>query len=209
MLARRVGVPSRSSLNVKELTDRTKAIYDQINAMRYVAASKALAKLETDLVAEAASAEADEAQLDREKELLGRLKPMLDKCVDGAIAELQQLDRNGDFYTVGKRIKELAPKFKGITRYDEQIEPLSQSLKRHPKSTEVRLGAQYFYLMDLMKKKRSDKLLLALQQFSLRYPKSAYGKAAGAAFKDLQNPKVKVEPRKYLTGGDGAGVSGC
>ena len=50
-------------------------------------------------------------------------------------------------------------------------------------------------------KKRDEQMLLALKQFSVRYPKSAYGKAAAVAFEKLQDPKAPVEPRRYLVGG--------
>jgi len=188
------------TLNVEELSSRTKAVYEMINSMRYVQAHTALKKLEADLVREAADPEADEMQLVKEKEILNRLKPMILKRVDAAVAEIRQLDLIGDVFTANNLIRQNEPRFKGIDRYDEQIEPVRKSLARHPKSTEIRLGAQYFYLMDLIKKKRSDQMLLALQQFAARYSKSAYGKAAAAAYKDLQDPKAKVEPRKYLTG---------
>lgn len=46
-----------------------------------------------------------------------------------------------------------------------------------------------------------EQMLLALKQSSVRYPKSAYGKAAAVAFGRLQDLKAPVEPRRYLAGG--------
>ena len=186
------------TLNTKELSSRTRPIFAMINAMRYAAAYASIRKLEEKLESETAKADADKDKLAREKDLVGRMKPMVLKRVDAVVEEIKQLDRIGDVYTASKRIKESGPRFKGIGRYDAVVEPLRKELGRFPKSSEVRHGARYFFLMGLAEKKRSTQVLLALRQLAIRYPKSAYGKAARAALKDLQDPKAKVDARSYV-----------
>jgi alpha-galactosidase len=190
------------TLNTKELTSRTRPIFAMINAMRYAAAHAAIRKLEEKLESESANPDADKDKLAREKDLVGRMKPMVMKRVDAVVEEIKQLDSIGDVYTASKRIKETAARFKGIGGYDSVVEPLRKELGRFPKSSEVRRGARYYYLMGLAEKKRSTQVLLALKQIAVRYPKSAYGKAARAALKDLQDPKAKVDARSYIGRGE-------
>jgi hypothetical protein len=181
------------TLNAKELTSRTKPIYSMINQMRYAPAYAAVVKLEEKLAAESG----DEAA--REKDLLARMKPMILKKVDGVVSEIKRLDAMGDVYHAKKLITETRTQFKGIDSYDEVVEPLRKELSRFPKSSEVKRGAQYFYLMGLAAKERNVQVLLALKRLGKRYPKSVYGRAALAAVEDLQKSDAKVDPRKYLT----------
>jgi len=181
------------TLNAKDLTSRTKPIFSMISQMRYAPAHAALVKLEEKL-----AGESDGDDVAREKDLVARMKPMILKKVDAIVEEIARLDKLGDVYHEKKLITESRPRFKGIERYDETVEPLRKALSRFPKSSEVKRGAQYFYLMGLAAKERNIQVLLALKRLGTRYPKSIYGKAAKAAVKDLQNPEAKVDARRYL-----------
>ncbi|MHC4252074.1 MAG: sialate O-acetylesterase [Planctomycetota bacterium] len=184
------------TLNAKDLTSRTKQIFSMICQMKFAPAHAALVKLEGDLAGESG----DEAA--REKDLVARMKPMILKKVDGVVEEIKRLDEIGDVYHAKKLITESRPQLKGIDRYDDVVEPLRKELSRFPKSSEVKRGAQYFYLMGLAAKDRNIQVLLALKRLGTRYPKSIYGKAAKAAVKDLQDPKASVDARRYLEAGD-------
>jgi alpha-galactosidase len=184
------------TLNAKDLTSRTKPIFSMIGQMKFAPAHAALVKLEEKLAGESG----DEAA--REKDLVARMKPMILKKVDAVVEEIKRLDEVGDVYHEKKLITESRPRFKGIERYDETVEPLRKALSRFPKSSEVKRGAQYFYLMGLAAKERNIQVLLALKRLGTRYPKSIYGKAAKAAVKDLQNPDAKVDAMRYLEPSD-------
>ncbi len=184
------------TLNAKDLTSRTKPIFSMIGQMKYAPAHAALVKLEGDL----AGKSGDEAA--REKDLVARMKPMILKKVEAVVEEIKRLDEVGDVFHEKKLITESRPRFKGIARYDETVEPLRKALSRFPKSSEVKRGAQYFYLMGLAAKERNVQVLLALKRLGTRYPKSIYGKAAKAAVKDLQNSEAKVDARRYLKAAD-------
>jgi len=166
------------------LTSRTRPILAMLKAERFASAWAAMTKLDTEAAPE--------------KDFVARVKPIILKRVDRAVEEIRRLHGIGDVYQAKKLIEEGRSRLEGIDRFDEVAGPIRKELARYPKSSEVTRGARYYYLMGLAGTKQHAQALAALKQLAKRYPKSAYGKAAAAALKDLEDPKTTVDARRYV-----------
>jgi hypothetical protein len=118
--------------------------------------------------------------------------------VDDTVARIKQRMEAGDLFSASQLIKDNAMSMGNMARFKDAVEPIKAKLTTPDAKREILLGKSYFSLMDRLKKRRSRTYMQQLEKLANRNKASLYGKAAQAAYDDLQDSDAEVDADKYL-----------
>jgi len=145
------------------------------------------------------------ANLKKSKKPEGQINKMLTKMIVANVEQhlllINKLDSSGDIYSVYMMIKNNSRMYKGIPAYDEKLQHYITFFKSKENAAKLKLGRDFHNIIERINKtKKLNAFNLApLRNLAAKYPKTAYGKAAQAAFGKLSaDLTVKLSAESYF-----------
>lgn len=146
------------------LTARTRPVFEAITRGQF---SKAFAKLPP--AAGATAGEKRDAKTLRAY-ILNRARAEAD--------ELAALAKAGDAYKLSRRYSKAKAPFAGMADFDSRVAPLAASLAEKPTAAQVKIGRDYYAMLEKFKQPLSIETVRALTAFAAKHKGSPYAKLA-------------------------------